>query len=65
MRTPSQDFTRQLLAYPFTFPSIGELSIESLRRHAGHALSVNRFDIAAEYQAEIDRRELTERKAAA
>lgn len=62
MRTPAQDFTRQLLAYPFPFPSIGELSIESLRRHATHALSVNRFDIAAEYQTELSRRE--ERKAA-
>jgi len=25
---------RQLLAYPFPFPSIRELSVEALRRHA-------------------------------
>jgi len=51
------NFTRMALAYPFPFPSIRELSVEALRRHAGHAISINRYDIAAEYQAELDRRE--------
>jgi len=54
------NFTRMAINYPFEFPSISELSVESLRRHATHALSVNRFDISAEYQAELTRREASE-----
>lgn len=58
-------FIRMALAYPFPMPSISELSIEALRRHATHALQVNRFDISAEYQAEIARREAEKQECAA
>lgn len=54
------NFTRMAINYPFEFPSISELSVESLRRHASHALSVNRLDISAEYQVELTRREVSD-----
>lgn len=55
------NFTAMAIAYPFPLPGyepndISRLSTSTLRRHAGHALSVNRFDVSAEYQAEIARR---------
>lgn len=58
---------RQLLAYPLNVPpSLSRVSsVQTLRRHMMLAIERGLFPIAAEYLAEIRRRELqNERKAA-
>lgn len=59
------NFTRMALAYSKPLPGdISRLSTETLRRHAALALSVHRFDVSTEYQAEIARRETEQEQAA-
>lgn len=58
---------RQLLAFPFyPPPRLSRVSsVEALRRHMMLAIERGLFPIAAEYQAELARRELqNERKSA-
>lgn len=60
-------FTRQLLAYPiFPPPPLSRVSsLETLRRHFQLALDYGTNPMAAEYLAEIERRETPEIRSAA
>ena len=55
----------QFLAFPFLPGKLSEIkSVETLRRHVCLAAEAGFPDIAAEYLAEVERRESAERKAA-
>lgn len=58
---------RHLLAYPvFPPPSLARVStVEALRRHMMLAIERGLFPIAAEYEAELARRENSEQRRAA
>lgn len=58
---------RQLLAFPFyPPPSLARVStVEALRRHMMLAIERGLFPVAAEYQAEIERRETPKFRSAA